>query len=155
MTRPSCAPRRARSAMPRVPSASSRSRTPRKRAAAAAKSSSCARHMPPEPGPATLRGCLITGTDTGAGKSVLTAVVLAALAGAGEPVRAYKPMVTGADEPAGQWPPDDELLALAARRPRGEVVTRRLGPAVSPHLALATEGVTVTPAELCADARRL
>jgi len=111
--------------------------------------------VPPEPGPAALRGCLITGTDTGVGKSVLTAVVLATLAAAGEPVRAYKPMVTGSDEPADQWPPDDELLALAARRPPGEVVTRRLGPAVSPHLALALGGGTVTPAELCADARRL
>jgi len=108
----------------------------------------------PSDGAAIPRGCLITGTDTGVGKSVLTAALLAALAAAGEPVRAYKPIITGADEPAAPWPPDDELLALAAGRPVAEVVTLRLGPAVSPHLALALDGRSVRPAALC-DAARL
>ncbi len=108
--------------------------------------------MPPDQAGAGLRGCLVTGTDTGVGKSVLTAVLLASLAAAGEPVRAYKPIVTGTDEPAGKWPPDDELLALAARRPASEVAPLRLGPAVSPHLALALSGRAIAPAELVAGA---
>jgi dethiobiotin synthetase len=101
------------------------------------------------------RGCFVTGTDTGVGKSVLAAVIAADLAAAGEPVRAYKPIVTGADDPPGEWPPDDELLGLAAGRPATEVVARRLGPAVSPHLALALDGSAIAPAQLGDDARRL
>ena len=106
--------------------------------------------MPPEP---VLRGCLITGTDTGVGKSVLTAALLAALAAAGEPVRAYKPILTGADDPPPGWPPDDELLALAAGRPTSEVAPLRLGPPVSPHLALELDGVRVSREQLQAQAR--
>ncbi len=110
--------------------------------------------MPPEPADRVARrGCLVTGTDTGVGKSVLTAVLLAALAAAGEPVRAYKPVLTGLDDPPGEWPPDDELLALAAGRPPEEVAPLRLGPAVSPHLALALSNRVVTPAQLLAPAR--
>ncbi len=110
--------------------------------------------MPPElAGRAAPRGCLVTGTDTGIGKSILAAALLAALAANGEPVRAYKPILTGLDDPPGDWPPDHELLALAAGRPPEEVAPLRLGPAVSPHLALALGHRTVTAAQLLAPAR--
>jgi dethiobiotin synthetase len=66
-------------------------------------------------------------------------------------VIAYKPALTGTDEPPGQWPPDDELLRAAA----GEaVVPRRYGPAVSPHLAAELAGEELDPAALVAAARR-
>ena len=45
-----------------------------------------------------MRGLFVTGTDTGVGKTVLSACLLAAMAQAGEAVRAHKPVVTGLDE---------------------------------------------------------
>jgi dethiobiotin synthetase len=110
------------------------------------------------PGPgggSHLRGFFVTGTDTGAGKTVLSAALLAAMAAAGEPVRAYKPVVTGLDEtdaPQG-WPPDRELLALAAGMEPKEVAPLRYGPAVSPHLAAELAGERIDPARVLAAAR--
>ena len=42
-----------------------------------------------------MRGLFVTGTDTGVGKTVLSAALLAAMAAGGERVRAFKPVVTG------------------------------------------------------------
>jgi dethiobiotin synthetase len=100
-----------------------------------------------------VRGLFVTGTDTGVGKSVLSAALLAAMAAAGEPVRAYKPVLTGIDEPpsreaSGVWPPDDELLASAAGMAPEEVAPLRYGPAVSPHLAAQLAGERIDPARL-------
>ncbi|MEA2278774.1 MAG: dethiobiotin synthetase, partial [Solirubrobacteraceae bacterium] len=51
-----------------------------------------------------LRGCFVTGTDTGAGKSVVAAAIAAALHARGERVAVWKPVVTGTDEPdRGEW----------------------------------------------------
>jgi dethiobiotin synthetase len=88
---------------------------------------------------------------------VLSAALLAAMAAAGEDVRAYKPLLTGTDEPepADGWPRDDELLAAAAGRRTEEVTTRRYGPAVSPHLAAELSGERIDPRELIAAAERL
>lgn len=97
-----------------------------------------------------MRGLLVTGTDTGVGKTVLSAALLAALAAAGEPVAAHKPAVTGLDEPpiedayGSSWPADHELLGAAAGMAGEDVAPRRFGPAVSPQLAaeLANEPLT-------------
>ncbi|MEA2150202.1 MAG: dethiobiotin synthetase [Solirubrobacteraceae bacterium] len=102
---------------------------------------------------ARLRGCFVTGTDTGAGKTVLAAAIAAALRAAGVRVAAFKPVVTGTDEPAGAWPPDHELLAAAtAARPR-DVCARTFGPAVSPHLAAELAGEELALDALAAAAR--
>src|SRR4051794_41749657 len=45
-----------------------------------------------------VRGCFVTGTDTGAGKTVVAACICAALTARGERVAAHKPVVTGLDE---------------------------------------------------------
>ncbi len=107
-----------------------------------------------------MRGLFVTGTDTGVGKTVLSAALLAAIAAAGEPVRAHKPVVTGLDvdsEPgpghAEAWPPDHELLARAARMAPEDVAPLRYGPAVSPHLAAALAGVRIDPTQLLPAAR--
>jgi dethiobiotin synthetase len=85
---------------------------------------------------AGLRGCFVTGTDTGVDKSVVAAAIAAALADGGTTVRALKPVITGLDEPAqGGWPHDHELLAIATGRAPEEVALFSYGPAVSPHLA--------------------
>jgi dethiobiotin synthetase len=100
-----------------------------------------------------VRGLFVTGTGTGVGKTIVSAALLAAMRVAGESVRAYKPVVTGLDEPPGAWPPDHELLALAADMTSVQVAPLRYGPAVSPHLAAALAGESIEPADLLVRAR--
>jgi len=109
-----------------------------------------------------MRGLFITGTDTGAGKTVLSACLLAAMTVAGEPVRAFKPVVTGLEEPApspsewqggDHWPADHELLALAAAMEPEDVSPLLFAPAVSPHLAAELAGTAIDPSALLAAAR--
>jgi dethiobiotin synthetase len=102
-----------------------------------------------------VRGLFVTGTDTGVGKSVLAGAVCAALAARGEPVAAFKPVVTGLDEPPGDWPHDHELLARAAagRQTPEEVAPYRFGPPLAPHFAAELAGETIEPARLLALAR--
>lgn len=100
------------------------------------------------------RGCFVTGTDTGAGKTVVAAAIAAALHARGERVAAWKPVVTGVDEPdAGDWPPDHELLARAAGGKARDATTATFGPAVSPHLAAELAGTTLDLAGLTRAAR--
>ena len=103
-----------------------------------------------------MRGLFVTGTDTGVGKTVLAAALAAALRADGVDVAAFKPVVTGLDEPEDGRPADHELLAAAAAaRPADEVTPHRFGPAVSPHLAAELAGTTLDPAALVAAARGL
>lgn len=86
----------------------------------------------------------MTGTDTGVGKTVLAAAVVASLRARGEAVRVFKPVITGLDEPSDPvWPHDHELLARVAGCTPDEVVLSSYGPPVSPHLGweLARRGV--------------
>jgi dethiobiotin synthetase len=100
-----------------------------------------------------LRGCFVTGTDTGAGKTVVAAAIAAALHASGSRVAACKPVVTGLDEPAGAWPADHVLLAAATGvRPR-DVCATTFGPAVSPHLAAELAGEALSLDALAAAAR--
>jgi dethiobiotin synthetase len=100
-----------------------------------------------------VRGLFVTGTGTGVGKTIVSAALLAAMRAAGEPVRAHKPVVTGLAEPSGAWPPDHELLALAAGMIPEEVAPLRFDPPVSPHLAATLAGQGIDPAAVIADAR--
>jgi dethiobiotin synthetase len=103
---------------------------------------------------ARVRGLFVTGTDTGVGKTIVSAALLAAMRAAGESARAYKPVLTGLDEPAGAWPADHELLTRAAGAGTPEeVAPLRYGPAVSPHLAAAMAGERIEPARLIEHAR--
>jgi dethiobiotin synthetase len=88
-----------------------------------------------------LRGLLVTGTDTGVGKTVLAGSIVAALRASGARVAALKPVITGLDEPAGDdWPRDHELLARAAGLAPQQVALVGFGPPVSPHLAAELAG---------------
>jgi dethiobiotin synthetase len=102
-----------------------------------------------------VRGLFVTGTDTDVGKTVLGAALLAAMVAAGEPVAAYKPAVTGLDEPAADagralWPPDHELLGAAAGMSAEDVAPLRFGPAVSPQLASELAGEPLRGEQLIA-----
>jgi dethiobiotin synthetase len=101
-----------------------------------------------------VHGCFVTGTDTGVGKSVLSAALVAALAAAGQPVRAHKPVLSGTEEPPGPWPPDHELLGLAAGMDPDAVAPLRYGPPVSPHLAAQLAGAEIDVAAMVAGVRR-
>lgn len=91
-----------------------------------------------------MRGVFVTGTDTGVGKTVVAGSIAAALRARGERVAAYKPVVTGLDEPAAPgWPRDHELLAAAAGVAAHAVTPHVFGPPVSPHLAAELAGVTL------------
>jgi dethiobiotin synthetase len=96
-----------------------------------------------------MRGLFVTATDTGVGKTVVAASILAALRARGERVAAFKPVVTGTDEPVDpDWPPDDVLLAeVSGMRPQ-DVAPARFGPPASPHLAAALAGEPLDPATL-------
>jgi dethiobiotin synthetase len=101
-----------------------------------------------------LRGCLVTGTDTGVGKTVLAAAITAALRSRGIDVVALKPVITGLDEPASaEWPHDHELLARAAGTTADRVTLERYGPPVSPHLAAELAGRPINRARLVAGIR--
>jgi dethiobiotin synthetase len=123
-----------------------------------------------------VRGLFVTGTDTGVGKTVLSASLVAALAAAGERVRAFKPVVTGLDDstetgkatagPVARsasagldgtdtdmpWPADHVLLGAAAGMTPEAVSPLRFGPAVSPHLAAELAGEPIEPERLLAAA---
>lgn len=103
-----------------------------------------------------MRGVFVTGTDTEAGKTVLSACLLATMRAAGEDVLACKPLLTGISDPAtGAWPADDELLAAAAGMRPEEVTALRFGPAVSPHLAAELAGEPIDPETLLARVRTM
>ena len=93
-----------------------------------------------------LRGCFVTGTDTGVGKTVVAAAMVAWLRREGLTVRAHKPLVTGLDEPPDPiWPRDHELLAEMAGSAPDEVMVAGYGPPVSPHLAAELTGSAPPP----------
>jgi dethiobiotin synthetase len=102
-----------------------------------------------------LRGVFVTGTDTGAGKSVVAGAICAALVARGERVAAFKPAVTGLDDEPGPFGYDHELLAAAANAGQApdDVAPHRFGPPVSPHYAAELSGEPIEPAQLLAAAR--
>jgi dethiobiotin synthetase len=88
----------------------------------------------------------VTGTGTGVGKSVVAASIVAALTAAGHKIAAFKPAVTGLDEPDPKWPLDHVLLSAATGWQTPERVTPYIfGPAVSPHLAAQLEEARIEP----------
>jgi dethiobiotin synthetase len=99
-----------------------------------------------------MRGLFVTGTDTAAGKTVVTAAMVAALRAQGQPVRVLKPVITGLDDPPGSpWPHDHQVLAAAAGGDADEVAILGYGPAVSPHLAAELSGCQLDPGALVAE----
>jgi dethiobiotin synthetase len=97
-----------------------------------------------------VRGIFVTGTDTGVGKTVVAGAICAA---SSEPVAALKPVVTGLDEPPGEWPHDHVLLAGETGQAPEDVAPYRFGPPVSPHYAAELAGESIEPARILAAAR--
>jgi dethiobiotin synthetase len=101
-----------------------------------------------------VRGCFVTGTGTGVGKSVVAAAIVASLRTRGVAVRALKPVMTGLDDaPDPHWPLDHELLAQVAGCRADQVVLASYGAPVSPHLAAKLSGRGLSLSSLVAGVR--
>jgi dethiobiotin synthetase len=88
-------------------------------------------------------GLFITGTDTGVGKTYVTARIAEALVASGRQVGVYKPVASGCS--AGGADPD--ILWRAAGRPgrKERVCPQTFTAALAPHQAARQEGKAVDP----------
>lgn len=105
-----------------------------------------------------VRGVYVTGTDTGVGKSVTTAALLAALNAAGLRAVGMKPVASGSEAtPQGLRNADAELLrAHSAGAPAyADVNPYTLVPPIAPHIAAHEAGLELTLAPLQAAHARL
>ncbi len=95
-----------------------------------------------------VRGLFITGTDTGVGKTYVTALMAKALVTAGQRVGVYKPVASGCRDEAGTLVSDDAVaLWDAAGRPDSleHVCPQRFRAPLAPHLAAEAEGRKIDP----------
>ena len=107
------------------------------------------------------QGIFITGTDTGVGKTVVSAALLSVLRSAGMDAVPMKPVQTGARQVGGRWrsPDLDFCLALAGFQP-GPVEYAHMAPCCfakvcSPHLAAAVAGRRISFRRINACFRKL
>jgi dethiobiotin synthetase len=86
----------------------------------------------------TDRGLAVVGTDTGVGKTVVTAALVAGLRERGHEARGVKPVQTG-------YPPDDDADVVAATAGTDDAATclDRLEPPLAPRVAAEQEGRTL------------
>ena len=103
-------------------------------------------------------GCFVTGTDTGVGKTLVSAALLYTLARHHARVVGMKPVAAGLVQQGGEWVAED---ALALRAASSVLVPPALDNPVmlpeplSPHLAAARAGRRVGVAELVASYQEL
>lgn len=103
-------------------------------------------------------GCFVTGTDTGVGKTLVSAALLHTLARHHRRVVGMKPVAAGLVAHAGQWVSEDVLAlreASSVAVPPGLDNPVALPDALAPHLAAQRAGQTVTVAGLLAAHRAL
>ncbi len=91
-----------------------------------------------------LLSLLVTGTDTGVGKTVVTALLVCAYRRQGAAAAPFKPVAAGAATVAGQriWT-DISFLAAASGVPDEDAGLYRLGKPLSPHLAARADGIRI------------
>lgn len=95
--------------------------------------------------------CFIAGTDTGVGKSLISAACLHVLGKAGLPAVGMKPLAAGAELREGElWNEDVALLASESTvpLPRRLTTSYLLREACAPHIAAQLENVRIDPAVL-------
>lgn len=91
-------------------------------------------------------GLFITGTNTGVGKTYVTALIAQQLVATGRRVGVYKPAASGCELRDGQWVSEDaEQLWRAAGKPKTleAVAPQRFAAAVAPNVAARLEGKRV------------
>ena len=97
------------------------------------------------------RDFFITGTDTGVGKTLVTAALLRALREAGHRVAGMKPVAAGAMAGPEGAANEDALLLQAEssqRHPYALVNPWLFEPAIAPHIAAAEAGATIDVARI-------
>ena len=97
------------------------------------------------------RDFFITGTDTGVGKTLVTAALLRALRDAGHRVAGMKPVAAGAMAGPEGAANEDALLLQAEssqRHPYALVNPWLFEPAIAPHIAAAEAGATIDVARI-------
>ncbi|HWU01897.1 MAG TPA: dethiobiotin synthase [Novosphingobium sp.] len=90
-----------------------------------------------------MKGLIVTGTDTGIGKTVFSAALVGALARAHGVARYWKPVQAGIEEES-----DSAFVARLAPDVRVHPEAYSLITPASPHLAARIDGVTIDPARL-------
>ncbi len=104
------------------------------------------------------RDFFVTGTDTGVGKTLVTAALLRTLRDEGHRVAGMKPIAAGSMAGAEGPANDDALLLQAessARHPYADVNPWLFEPAVAPHIAAAEAGIEIDLARIAAAHARL
>ncbi len=90
----------------------------------------------------------VTGTDTGAGKTLVTGALLYALGQQGVRAAGMKPVAAGAELQDGVWHNEDvDFIAASSplALPTDLTTSYLLQAATAPHIAAAQEGVTIDP----------
>ena len=103
-------------------------------------------------------GCFVTGTDTGVGKTLVSAALLHTLARHHRRVVGMKPVAAGLIDHHGHWVSEDVLALRAASSvtvPPELDNPVALPDALSPHIAAQRAGRLITVAELLAAQRAL
>ncbi|OGB14640.1 MAG: dethiobiotin synthase [Burkholderiales bacterium RIFCSPHIGHO2_12_FULL_67_38] len=103
-------------------------------------------------------GCFVTGTDTGVGKTLVSATLLHTLARHHPRVVGMKPVAAGLVQQGGEWVAEDAMALRAASTvavPPELDCPVALPEPLSPHLAAARAGRRVGVAELVAAHRKL
>ena len=94
----------------------------------------------------TPRGLFITGTDTGVGKTTVTAAVVTALTAHGINTGVMKPIATGAPADADALPDADWLASVTGVGDPPDLITPyRFRTAAAPLIAAAREGRAIEP----------
>ncbi len=94
----------------------------------------------------TAQGFFVTGTDTGVGKTLVSAALLHAFAGLGYRVVGMKPVAAGADQIDGVWCNEDVLQLQAAANVVANpawVNPYLLRTPIAPHIAADYQGVSI------------
>jgi len=100
---------------------------------------------------ASARGAYVTGTDTGVGKTLVSAALLHRLRDAGLRAVGMKPVASGCERTPEGWRNEDALTLLEAGDPRpsyDDINPYPLALPTAPQLAARAMGVTVDPARL-------
>ena len=95
-----------------------------------------------------MSGLLITGTDTGVGKTLVACGLAACLTAAGRTVGVMKPVETGCETQNGELFPEDAVLLArfaGSSEPLEELCPYRFAPPVAPSVAADQAGVTIRP----------
>lgn len=97
-------------------------------------------------------GVFVTGTDTGAGKTVASCALVHALRAAGLRVHPFKPVAAGGVPRAGGWVNEDTLALIRAaglgEEAAADVTPLFLRDAIAPHIAAAREGRVISIEEI-------